>query len=89
MTLYTYMSISHPIDHMIRICQAISDGDLEMRIQDQANDELSYLSDNIDGMVTEIQLLLEQQQAGEAKKTGSWSFGCCSTRSIRIFSSTH
>lgn len=68
MTLYTYMSISHPIDHMIRICQAISDGDLEMRIQDQANDELSYLSDNIDGMVTEIQLLLEQQQAGEAKK---------------------
>ncbi len=68
MTLYTYMSIAHPIDHMIKTCQAISDGDLEMRIQDHANDELSYLSDNIDGMVTEIQLLLEQQQLSEAKK---------------------
>lgn len=68
MTLYTYMSISHPIDHMIRICQAISDGDLEMRIQDHANDELSWLSDNIDGMVTEIQLLLEQRHLSEAKK---------------------
>lgn len=68
MTLYTYLSISHPIDHMIQICQSISDGNLEMRIQDQGNDELSYLSDNIDGMVTEIQLLLEQRQMGEAKK---------------------
>lgn len=68
MTLYTYMSISHPIQHMIRICQAISDGDLETRIQDHANDELAYLSDNIDGMVTEIQLLLEQRQSSEAKK---------------------
>lgn len=68
MTLYTYMSISQPIDHMIHTCQAISDGNLEMRIQDHANDELSYLSDNIDGMVTEIQLLLEQRQLDEAKK---------------------
>ena len=62
MTLYTYMSISQPIDHMIHTCQAISDGNLEMRIQDHANDELAYLSDNIDGMVTEIQLLLEQRE---------------------------
>lgn len=68
MTLYTYMSISTPIDHMIETCQAISDGNLETRIQDKANDELSYLSDNIDGMVTEIQLLLEQRQQSEAKK---------------------
>lgn len=68
MTLYTYMSISHPIRHMIKTCQAISDGDLEIRIQDHANDELAYLSDNIDGMVTEIQLLLEQRQQSEAKK---------------------
>ena len=68
MTLYTYMSISHPSDHMVRTCQAISDGDLETRIQDAGNDELSYLSDNIDGMVTEIQLLLEQRQSSEAKK---------------------
>lgn len=68
MTLYTYMSISHPIQHMIKTCQAISDGDLEIRIQDHANDELAYLSDNIDGMVTEIQLLLEQRQQSEAKK---------------------
>lgn len=68
MTLYTYISISHPIQHMTRICQAISEGDLETRIQDQASDELAYLSDNIDGMVTEIQLLLEQRQQSEAKK---------------------
>lgn len=68
MTLYTYMSISHPIDHMIRVCQSISDGNLEMRIRDHGNDELSYLSDNIDGMVTEIQLLLEQRQTSESKK---------------------
>lgn len=68
MTLYTYMSISQPIEHMIRTCQAISNGNMETRIQDKANDELSYLSDNIDGMVTEIQLLLEQRQQSEAKK---------------------
>lgn len=68
MTLYTYMSISHPINHMIRTCQAISDGNMDVRIADQASDELAYLSDNIDGMVTEIQLLLEQQQESEAKK---------------------
>lgn len=68
MTLYTYMSISHPIRHMIQICQSISEGRLDIRIQDHASDELAYLSDNIDGMVTEIQLLLEQQQQSEAKK---------------------
>lgn len=68
MTLYTYMSISHPIQYMIRTCQDISEGDLETRIQDHANDELAYLSDTIDGMVTEIQLLLEQHQQSEAKK---------------------
>lgn len=68
MTLYTYMSISHPIRHMTQICQAISEGNLETRIHDQASDELAYLSDNIDGMVTEIQLLLEQRQQSEAKK---------------------
>ena len=68
MTLYTYISISYPIRHMIRTCQAISEGNLEIRIQDHANDELSYLSDNIDGMVTEIQLLLEQRQQSEEKK---------------------
>lgn len=68
MTLYTYTSISHPIDHMVRTCQAISEGDMDIRIQDNGNDELAYLSDNIDGMVTQIQLLLEQRQSGEAKK---------------------
>ena len=68
MTLYTYISISYPIRHMIRTCQAISEGNLEIRSQDHANDELSYLSDNIDGMVTEIQLLLEQRQQSEEKK---------------------
>lgn len=68
MTLYTYMSISHPIDHMVQTCQAISDGNMEIRIQDTGNDELAYLSDNIDGMVTEIQLLLEQRQSSEARK---------------------
>lgn len=68
MTLYTYISISSPIQHMVEICQAISEGQLDTRIQDQGSDELSYLSDNIDGMVTEIQLLLEQRQQSEAKK---------------------
>lgn len=68
MTLYTYLSISNPIQHMIRICQEISDGNMDVRIADKASDELAYLSDNIDGMVTEIQLLVEQQQESEAKK---------------------
>lgn len=68
MTLYTYMSISHPIEHMVHTCQMISDGDMEIRIQDTGSDELAYLSDNIDGMVTQIQLLLEQRQLSEARK---------------------
>ncbi len=68
MTTCTYLSISHPIRHMVRICQAISDGNLDVRIQDTSNDELAFLSDNIDGMVTEIQLLLEQRQESETKK---------------------
>ncbi len=68
MTACTYLSISHPIRHMVRTCQAISDGNLDVRIQDSSNDELAFLSDNIDGMVTEIQLLLEQRQESEAKK---------------------
>ena len=41
---------------------------MEKRIHDQGNDELAFLSDNIDSMVTEIQLLLEQRQQSEAKK---------------------
>lgn len=68
MTTYTYLSISSPIQHMIETCQNISDGNLDVRIQDKGNDELAYLSDNIDSMVTEIQLLLEQRQQSEAKK---------------------
>ncbi|MBR5510110.1 MAG: histidine kinase [Lachnospiraceae bacterium] len=68
MTFYTYLSISQPIDHMVETCRSISEGDLDTRIQDTANDELAYLSDNIDGMITEIQLLLEQHQESEAKK---------------------
>ena len=53
---------------MSETCQHISDGDLDARIQDHGNDELSFLSDNIDGMVTEIQLLLEQQHESEVRK---------------------
>ena len=68
MTTYTYLSIASPIHHMTRICRQISDGDLESRIQDHGNDELAFLSDNIDGMVTEIQLLLEQQHESEVRK---------------------
>ncbi len=68
MTTCTYLSISHPIRHMVETCQAISDGNLDVRIQDTSNDELAFLSDNIDGMVTEIQLLLEQRQESETKK---------------------
>ena len=84
MTACTYLSISHPIRHMVRTCQAISDGNLDVRIQDSSNDELAFLSDNIDGMVTEIQLLLEQRQESEAKK-GNWSLKCFNIRSIPIF----
>lgn len=68
LTAYTYLSISSPIRHMIQTCQSVAEGDLEVRIQDSANDELAFLSDNIDGMITEIQLLLEQRQESEAKK---------------------
>lgn len=68
MTTYTYLSISSPINQMVETCQTISDGDMEKRIHDQGNDELAFLSDNIDSMVTEIQLLLEQRQQSEAKK---------------------
>lgn len=53
---------------MIETCQNISDGNLDVRIQDKGNDELAYLSDNIDSMVTEIQLLLEQQQESDSRK---------------------
>ena len=34
MTTYTYLSISSPIQHMIETCQNISDGNLDVRIQD-------------------------------------------------------
>jgi len=68
LTAYTYFSISHPIRQMIHTCQAVSEGNLDVRIQDSANDELAFLSDNIDGMITEIQLLLEQRQESESKK---------------------
>jgi len=68
MTIYTYKSINTPIQHMVGICQAISEGDMDARIHDTASDELAYLSDNIDGMVTEIQLLAEQREQSEAKK---------------------
>lgn len=46
MTTYTYLSISSPIQHMIETCQNISDGNLDVRIQDKGNDELAYLSCN-------------------------------------------
>ena len=68
MTTYTYLSISSPINQMVETCQTISDGDMEKRIHDQGNDELAFLSDNIDSMVTEIQLLLEQRQESDARK---------------------
>lgn len=68
LTTYTYLSISQPVRKMIHTCQSVSGGNLDVRIQDSANDELAFLSDNIDGMITEIQLLLEQRQESEAKK---------------------
>jgi len=68
MTLYTYQSIHTPIQHMVEICRQISEGDIDARIHDTASDELSFLSDNIDGMVTQIQLLAEQRQQSETKK---------------------
>ena len=52
----------------IKTCQSVAEGNLEVRIQDSANDELAFLSDNIDGMITKIQLLLEQRQESETKK---------------------
>lgn len=68
LTACTYLSISSPVRHMIKTCQSVAEGNLEVRIQDTANDELAFLSDNIDGMITEIQLLLEQRQESDAKK---------------------
>ena len=68
LTASTYFSISSPIRHMIKTCQSVAEGNLEVRIQDSANDELAFLSDNIDGMITKIQLLLEQRQESETKK---------------------
>lgn len=66
--LFIYMSISLPIRKMVRICQNISLGNLDERINDGSHDELSYLSYNIDSMVEKIQGLLIAQTEHEKKK---------------------
>lgn len=65
---FLYRSISVPIHHMVTTCQKISSGNLMERIQDTSNDELSYLSNNINSMVEEIQGLLQAQKEHEQKK---------------------
>ena len=63
-----YFSITLPIRKMTAICQKISIGEMEERIQDNKNDELAYLSTSIDNMLNQIQQLIEKEHEDEKLK---------------------
>lgn len=62
-----YQSIFDPIRHVVHSCQKIQSGNLELRIADHGQDELRFLSDNIDTMLTRLQLSLVEQQKNMEK----------------------
>ena len=63
-----YSSIAKPVENMASICEEISEGDLDVRIHDDGHDELSFLSQSINSMVSEIENLLETQRIQETQK---------------------
>ena len=62
------ISIAVPINNMVRTAGKISKGALEVRICDKYNDEMGYLSDKFDEMVTQLGELINRINEDQKKK---------------------
>ncbi len=63
-----YFSINDPITKMTAFCEQIAEGNLDARIRDPENDELSFLSGSMDHMADRILTLIETQKEQEESK---------------------
>lgn len=63
-----YKSIMDPIKQMIQVCQQVSTEELQIRMENRGNDEISYLTGHFNKMLDEIQELVEIQKSDSKKK---------------------
>ena len=66
LTLLVYRSVMHPIDNMVAACNAKSDEEIGLKINDPSPDELGFLARTID-MVNEIGLLAQRWSDDQRK----------------------
>lgn len=57
----------HPIDNMVAACNAKSDEEIGLKINDPSPDELGFLARTIDNMVNEIGLLAQRWSDDQRK----------------------
>lgn len=62
------ISIAVPINNMVRTAGKISKGELGVRIRDKYDDEMGYLSDKFDEMVTQLGELISRTNEDQKKK---------------------
>lgn len=67
LTLLVYRSVMHPIDNMVAACNAKSDAEIGLKINDPSPDELGFLARTIDNMVNEIGLLAQRWSDDQRK----------------------
>lgn len=67
LTLLVYRSVMHPIDNMVAACNAKSDEEIGLKINDTSPDELGFLARTIDNMVNEIGLLAQRWSDDQRK----------------------
>ena len=67
LTLLVYRSVMHPIDNMVAACNAKSDEEIGLKINDPSPDELGFLARTIDNMVNEIGLLAQRWSDDQRK----------------------
>ena len=67
LTLLVYRSVMHPIDNMVAACNAKSDEEIGLKINDPNPDELGFLARTIDNMVNEIGLLAQRWSDDQRK----------------------
>jgi two-component system sensor histidine kinase YesM len=63
-----YYSILKPIRSSVAACKSIAAGNLDARIPDKGNDEIAYLSANIDNTIEAMRDMLYQQKRDSEKQ---------------------
>lgn len=65
---FLYSSIKVPLYKLMSKMRRVSDGDLQVEVDDFYNDEIGVISDNFDSMLRQINMLIEKTKNQEIEK---------------------